>query len=73
MATGGTGDILTGLIAGMLAQAEDTRDAAGKAVAAAIYLHGLAGEIGAREVGEKPLIATDLLRYFPDAIRHVTS
>ena len=73
MATGGTGDILTGLIAGMLAQAEDTRDAAGKAVAAAIYLHGLAGEIGAREVGEKPLIATDLLRYFPEAIRHVTS
>lgn len=72
MATGGTGDILTGLVAGLLAQVEDTRAAARLAVAAGVYLHGLAGEIGARAVGEKPLIATDLLRCFPDAIRQVT-
>jgi NAD(P)H-hydrate repair Nnr-like enzyme with NAD(P)H-hydrate dehydratase domain len=50
---------------------EDTPAAARIAVAAGVYLHGLAGEIGAREVGEKPLIATDLLRYFPDAIRRL--
>jgi NAD(P)H-hydrate epimerase len=65
MGTGGSGDILTGLIAGMLAQfPHDWRTA----VAAAVYLHGLAGEIGARELGEKGLIATDLLRYLPRAM-----
>jgi NAD(P)H-hydrate epimerase len=37
-------------------------------VAAAVYLHGLAGEIGARALGEKCLIATDILRYLPDAM-----
>lgn len=60
MATGGTGDILTGLIAGFLAQFEDRPE---QAIAAAVYLHGLAGERGARATGEKALIATDLLRH----------
>jgi hydroxyethylthiazole kinase-like uncharacterized protein yjeF len=68
MATGGTGDILTGLIAGLLAQKEDPM-----AIAAAVYLHGLSGEIGARHVGEQALTATDLLRYFPDAIREMAA
>ena len=48
MATGGTGDILTGIIAGLLAQFPQQPD---QAVAAAVYLHGLAGELGAREIG----------------------
>ena len=65
MATGGAGDILTGLIAAFLAQFPGQAD---EAVAAAVYLHGLAGEIGAAEIGEKPLIATDLLAYLPDAM-----
>jgi len=65
MATGGTGDILTGLIAGFLAQFPQDAE---QAIAAAIYLHGLSGEIGARELGEKCLIATDLLRYLPAAM-----
>ena len=39
-----------------------------EAVAAAVYLHGLAGQLGARELGEKSLIATDILRYLPRAI-----
>jgi NAD(P)H-hydrate epimerase len=65
MATGGTGDILTGLIAGFLAQFP--RDVE-QAIAAAVYLHGLSGEIGAGELGEKCLIATDLLRYLPAAM-----
>jgi NAD(P)H-hydrate epimerase len=72
MATGGTGDILTGLTAGLLAQFNGSDDLANAAVAAAVYLHGLAGELGAKEVGEKSLIATDLLRYLPDAIRRLT-
>jgi NAD(P)H-hydrate epimerase len=65
MGTGGTGDILTGMISGFLAQFPNQPDSA---VAAAVYLHGLAGEIGARAVGEKSLIATDILKYLPEAI-----
>jgi NAD(P)H-hydrate epimerase len=64
MATGGSGDILTGLIAGLMAQHPKDTEAA---VAAAVYLHGLAGEIGARALGEQALIATDLLKYLPEA------
>jgi ADP-dependent NAD(P)H-hydrate dehydratase / NAD(P)H-hydrate epimerase len=65
LGTGGSGDILTGLIAGLLAQFPGQSD---QAVAAAIYLHGLAGEIGARELNEKYLIATDILRFLPAAM-----
>ena len=65
LATGGSGDILTGLIAGLVAQFPKQPD---ECVAAAVYLHGLAGEIGAREVGEKSLIATDVLRFLPQAM-----
>jgi hydroxyethylthiazole kinase-like uncharacterized protein yjeF len=65
MGTGGSGDVLTGMIAGFLAQFPGEPD---QAVAAAVYLHGLAGEMGARALGEKCLIATDILRYLPDAM-----
>jgi len=65
MGTGGTGDILTGLTAGLLGQFPKEPDLA---VAAAVYLHGLSGEIGAAALTEKCLIATDLLRYLPEAL-----
>jgi NAD(P)H-hydrate epimerase len=65
LGTGGSGDILTGMTAGFLAQFPDRAD---EAVAASVYLHGLAGEIGAETLGEKSLIATDVLRFLPDAI-----
>ena len=65
MGTGGSGDVLTGLISGFLAQFPKVPDVA---VAAAVYLHGLAGQIGARALGEKCLIATDILEYLPDAM-----
>jgi ADP-dependent NAD(P)H-hydrate dehydratase / NAD(P)H-hydrate epimerase len=65
LATGGTGDILTGTIAGLLAQFPEDPD---RAVAAAVYIHGLAGQLGAAELGDKSLIATDLLRFYPAAI-----
>jgi NAD(P)H-hydrate epimerase len=70
MATGGTGDILTGMISGLAAQFPKDLDVA---VAAAVYLHGLAGEIAARHLGEQPVIATDLLRYLPEGIRAITN
>ncbi len=66
MATGGTGDILTGLVAGMLAQFPNEPETS---VIAAVYLHGLAGEIGAAKLTEQCLIATDLLTCLPQAIR----
>jgi len=65
LGTGGSGDILTGMIAGFLAQFPDRPD---QAAGAAVYLHGLAGEIGARALGEKCLIATDILRFLPQAM-----
>jgi NAD(P)H-hydrate epimerase len=65
MGTGGSGDVLTGLVAGMLAQFPKEPELA---VAAAVYLHGRAGEFGARELTEQVLVATDLLRFLPNAI-----
>ena len=68
MGTGGSGDVLTGLIAGLLAQFPGAPD---QAVAAAAYLHGKAAEIGARAMGEKCLLATDILEYLPDAMEEI--
>ena len=65
MATGGSGDVLTGLIAGLLAQAPLRPR---EAVIAAVWLHGRAGDLAAAELGERCLIATDLLRYLPRAM-----
>jgi NAD(P)H-hydrate epimerase len=69
MATGGTGDILTGMIAGMIAQ--NTKQAV-QAVLAAVYLHGLAGDVMRESVGEHSLVATDLLQGLPEAFRRTS-
>ena len=68
LAKAGTGDILTGLIAGLVSQFPKDREVA---LAAAVYLHGLAGELGAAALTEQSFTATDLLRFLPDAIRHI--
>jgi hydroxyethylthiazole kinase-like uncharacterized protein yjeF len=65
MATGGTGDILTGMIAGILAQ--EHLGSFIERLCLAVYLHGLAGDIAAEELGEESLVATDLLRFLPKA------
>jgi hydroxyethylthiazole kinase-like uncharacterized protein yjeF len=65
MAKGGSGDILTGLIAGFVAQFPRDIETA---VRAAVWLHGRSGQIGAEELTEQCLIATDLLHYLPRAI-----
>ena len=70
MGTGGTGDILTGLIAGLIAQFPDDIESA---VLAAVWIHGRAGEIGALRLGEQGLVATDLLRFLPEAIEDARS
>jgi ADP-dependent NAD(P)H-hydrate dehydratase / NAD(P)H-hydrate epimerase len=64
MSTGGTGDILTGMVAGMIAQHPQQ---AMLAVCAAVYLHGLAGDVMLKHVGEHSMVATDLLTGLPEA------
>ncbi|MGO8795191.1 MAG: NAD(P)H-hydrate dehydratase [Candidatus Sulfotelmatobacter sp.] len=66
MATGGTGDILTGMTAGMIAQQPKNAFAA---VLAAVHLHGLAGDVMRERVGEHSLVATDLLDGLPAAFQ----
>ena len=68
MATGGTGDVLTGLAAGLIAQGLLPFEAA----AAATYLHGLAGDLAEEEVGELSLTASDLLEVVPEAIARIS-
>jgi NAD(P)H-hydrate epimerase len=70
MSTGGTGDILTGMVASMLAQEKRAQNAqtAMLAVLAAVYLHGLAGDGAKFREGEMSLVATDLLTSLPTAL-----
>jgi ADP-dependent NAD(P)H-hydrate dehydratase / NAD(P)H-hydrate epimerase len=65
MATGGSGDVLGGMIASQLAQERDAEAAA----VSAVYAHGLAGDIGADALGEKALTAGDIIRYLPKALK----
>jgi ADP-dependent NAD(P)H-hydrate dehydratase / NAD(P)H-hydrate epimerase len=70
MATGGTGDILTGMVAGLLGQFPDDPD---RAIAAAVYLHSRAGELAAQHQSEQTVIATDLLKFLAEGIRGITN
>jgi len=65
MATAATGDVLTGMIAGLAAQGKTAWEAA----TVGVYLHGLAGDLAAREKGEQSLIASDLVEQIPYAIQ----
>jgi NAD(P)H-hydrate epimerase len=65
MATGGTGDVLTGLTGAMLGQGLEPFEAA----CLAAWCHGRAGDLAARKLGRVSLIASDLLEYLPIAIR----
>lgn len=64
MATAGAGDVLAGLVGGLIAQGLSPWHAA----VAGTYLHGLAGDVAEQRVGQMPLRATDLLRFWPAAI-----
>jgi NAD(P)H-hydrate epimerase len=67
MGTGGTGDILTGVIAGLIGRGIATAPAA----RAGAYVHGLAGDLAAERIGQEAMLAGDLLACLPDAIRRV--
>jgi NAD(P)H-hydrate epimerase len=65
MATGGSGDVLTGLLTALVCQGLTPFDAARLAV----YLHGLAGDAAAEQMGQEAMIASDLIRFLPEAFR----
>jgi len=64
MATAGAGDVLTGVIATLLAQKMPTLEAA----ALGAHLHGLAGDLAAQAIGPAGLVATDIVQYLPKAL-----
>ena len=67
MATAGCGDVLTGIITGLLARGYKQADAC----KLGMYIHGLAGDIAAKELGEESLIASDVIRYLPKAFKRL--
>lgn len=67
MATGGTGDVLTGIITALLGQGLSAFDAARLGA----YVHGLAGDLAAAAVGQVSLIASDLITYLPAAFQEI--
>lgn len=64
MATAGSGDVLTGVVAAFLAQGLS----AAQAAIAGVYVHGLAGDLAKNELGEMGVLAGDILRFVPNAI-----
>jgi NAD(P)H-hydrate repair Nnr-like enzyme with NAD(P)H-hydrate dehydratase domain len=71
MSKGGSGDILTGIVAAMLAQYARSGSAAdvAKAVEAAVYLHGLAGDFATAAQDEHTVLATDTVAHLKDAFK----
>jgi NAD(P)H-hydrate epimerase len=67
MATAGSGDVLTGILTGLLARGYSPKDAC----IVGTYLHGLAGDLAAQELGEESLVASDIIRYLPKAFKRL--
>jgi NAD(P)H-hydrate epimerase len=67
MASGGTGDVLTGIVGALLARGLP----ADRVLGAAVYLHGLAGDIAAERMGEEALVASDLIDALAEAFRRL--
>jgi len=65
MATAGSGDVLSGIITGLWAQGMSDVEAAW----ASVYLHGLSGDLAAKKLGERGLLANDLIEYLPAAMQ----
>ena len=64
MATGGSGDVLTGVISSFIGQKIEITNA----LKLGVYVHGSAGDIAAKNIGEYSLIASDIIKYLPEAI-----
>jgi NAD(P)H-hydrate epimerase len=68
MATGGSGDVLTGLLTGLLAQGYSPEDAA----VIGVHLHGIAGDLAAKDKGQHGLTASDLIHYLPAGLKELS-
>ncbi|HEX9901638.1 MAG TPA: NAD(P)H-hydrate dehydratase [Acidobacteriota bacterium] len=67
LATGGSGDVLSGMIGSQLVQEKE----AWKAALSAVYVHGLAGDLAAQKLSQKALTATDIIRFLPAALKEL--
>ena len=67
MATAGSGDVLTGIITGLLARGYSCEDAC----LVGVYLHGLAGDLAVQDLGEESLLAGDIIKYLPAAFKRL--
>lgn len=67
MATAGSGDVLTGIITGLLAQGYKPQEAC----VLGVYLHGMAGDLAASELGEESLIASDIIAFLPKVLKRL--
>lgn len=67
MATAGSGDVLTGIITGLLSRGYKPEDAC----IVGVYLHGLAGDLAANDLGEESLLASDIIRYLPRGFKRL--
>ena len=68
MATGGSGDVLTGIVAAMLGQKIEPF----KAACFGVYVHGLAGDLAARGKGETSMIASDIIHCLPQVFKRLS-
>lgn len=69
MATAGSGDVLAGMITGLLAQGVKSGAKAGEAAVSGVYLHGLAGDMAAARLGKRSLTASDLIEQVTELLR----
>ena len=67
MATAGSGDVLTGIILALLAQKYSEKEAC----LLGVYLHGLAGDLAANELGEHAVTASDIIHFLPQAFKRM--
>jgi len=67
MASGGSGDVLAGILAGFISQTQSNT----LALCAAVYIHGLAGDLAKEKIGEISMLATDIIEFLPKAIETV--
>ena len=67
MATAGSGDVLTGIITGLCARGYKHNEAC----KLGMYLHGLAGDLAARDLGQECMVASDIINYLPKAFKQL--
>ena len=71
MATAGSGDVLAGIIGGILAQNTEGKLDMLQAASLGVYVHGLCGDAAAQKLGEYSVIASDIVTNLPDVLKEI--